>query len=47
MVIHKLSVTWGGDAGPPSDVRLDFLADIFGSSEGTDVFGKEVIKSQS
>lgn len=27
--------------------RLNFLADIFGSSEGTDVFGKEAIKSQS
>ena len=38
-----------GRAPPPAPavVRLNFLADIFGSSEGTDVFGKEAIKSQS
>lgn len=29
------------EAGPPANVCLNFLADIFGSSEGTDVFGKE------
>lgn len=46
MVIHKLSVTRGGQEGAPP-MGLDFLADIFGSSEGTDVFGKEAIKSQS
>lgn len=33
--------------GAPANACLDFLADIFGSSEGTDVFGKEAIKSQS
>lgn len=46
MVIHKLSVIWG-DGGALANVCVDFLADIFGSSEGTDVFGKEAIKSQS
>lgn len=39
----------GGEAPgeAAANVRLNFLADIFGSSEGTDVFGKEAIKSQS
>lgn len=36
-----------GGTGAPANVSLDILADIFGSSEGTDVFGKEAIKSQS
>lgn len=44
-VIHELSLH--GEKGPPANVCFDFLADIFGSSEGTDVFGKEAIKSQS
>lgn len=47
MVIHKLSVIWGDGGVAIANVCVDFLADIFGSSEGTDVFGKEAIKSQS
>ncbi len=43
------SVTWSfiNWVSPPLPMCLGFLADIFGSSEGTDVFGKEAIKSQS
>lgn len=43
-VIHKRSVTW---PPPWPYMCLNLLADIFGSSKGTDVFGKEAIKSQS
>lgn len=38
----------GGYKAPTSaNMCLDLPADIFGSSKGTDVFGKEAIKSQS
>lgn len=45
MVIHRVSD--GGKGGCCQCACLDFLADIFGSSKGTDVFGKEAIKSRS